>query len=262
MPAKAQTTPETTYSQILMRLTRMPANCAASGCRPMATSARPSGVACRTTPVTTAMTRKIAAEYASCVPGIGTTPILVSDAGNPVIVRGAKRISARPRYRVSVPMVTAIEGSPTLAISTPLSAPPIAPTTSAAAIANQIGHDGPGQAKHRGYRQVDLAGHDDQGERQRHDGDLAHVEAGIEEVRRIQEVRGLCRSEDHDANEHDDQHGLPAHQPTPRGAPAVRRVVMAGGHRRPCRHVRGHGVLLQPIADFVPPAGTATCQTR
>jgi hypothetical protein len=88
----------------------------------------------------TAMARKIAAEYASCVPGIGTTPIFVNDKGNPVIVRGANRISAMPRYRVRVPMVTAIEGSPTLATSTPLSAPPSAPTTSAAAIANQIGH--------------------------------------------------------------------------------------------------------------------------
>ncbi len=40
----------------------MPENCAASGCRPIATIDRPSGVPCRTTPKITASTKKMAAD--------------------------------------------------------------------------------------------------------------------------------------------------------------------------------------------------------
>ncbi len=73
------------------------------------------------------------------MPGTGTTPMLVSDAGKSVMVLAPRTISARPRNSVRVPIVTAIDGSPSLATSTPLSAPPSAPTASAATIASPMG---------------------------------------------------------------------------------------------------------------------------
>src|SRR6266566_4216722 len=73
--------PEKTKSQNLMRATLMPANRAASGCSPVANIARPSGVACSTMPHAMASTMKITVVYDSSVPETGTTPILVSQAG-------------------------------------------------------------------------------------------------------------------------------------------------------------------------------------
>ena len=87
----------------------------------------------------TAITRKMPIEYAILVCGIGTTPILVSDCGNPPTEFVPSTISAMPRNSVSVPIVTAIEGSPSLVTSTPLSAPPAAPTIRTATIAQAIG---------------------------------------------------------------------------------------------------------------------------
>ncbi len=49
-----------------------------------------------------------------------------------------RMISAMPRNSVSVPMVTAIDGRPSFVISSPLSAPPAAPTTSTITIDVQI----------------------------------------------------------------------------------------------------------------------------
>ncbi len=62
MPARAHITPDSTNRPNLTRLTRIPANCAASGASPVATMARPALVACSTTPKMTARTPKITAE--------------------------------------------------------------------------------------------------------------------------------------------------------------------------------------------------------
>ena len=69
--------------------------------------------------------------------------------------------------------------------------------TMAASIAGQIGQpclnssaiSDAGEPEHRRDREIDLAGDDDQRQRQRHDRDLADVQADVEEVRRLQEVR-------------------------------------------------------------------------
>ena len=53
----------------------MPAKNAASWPAPIAKIARPSGVACSTTPKTTASTAKNTIDYGMCVRGIGTTPM-------------------------------------------------------------------------------------------------------------------------------------------------------------------------------------------
>jgi hypothetical protein len=143
MPANALRMPLTTNNQNLIRLTRMPANWAASGCNPIATIDRPRGVKCKMMPKMTASTMKNNIDHESCVPGTELAPILVSHDGNcrsPIvgIVREPNSTSASPRNRVSVPIVTAIDGKPNRATSSPLSAPPRAPTTMAAANAGQM----------------------------------------------------------------------------------------------------------------------------
>ena len=65
-------------------------------------------------------------------------PIFVRDGGKPPTVLFGRMICAMPRNSVSVPIVTASDGSPTRVTSTPFSSPPAAPTTSAASIAGQI----------------------------------------------------------------------------------------------------------------------------
>ena len=66
----------------------------------------------------------------------------------------------------------------------------------------------------RGHRQVDLAGDDDQRQRQRHDRDLADVEADEEQVGRREEVR-RARAEDERGDEHERRGRSPS-------APALR----------------------------------------
>ncbi len=143
IPAKALSSPLNTNSQNLIRLTRMPANCAASGCSPIATIARPAGVRCSTTPKITASTMKISSDQDSCVPGTEFAPMFVSHVGNcgspiPGITFDPSITSARPRYSVKVPIVTAMDGSPNRATSTPFSAPPTTPTAKATRKHGQI----------------------------------------------------------------------------------------------------------------------------
>ncbi len=80
------------------------------------------------------------------------------------------------------------------------------------AVLEQLGHEDSGQAEHRGDRQVDLPCDDDQRERERHDRDLAHVQADVEEVARLQEIRGHGRAEGDRAAEQDQEQRLPAHE--------------------------------------------------
>ena len=75
----------------------MPEKKAASWFAPIAKIARPSGVAWRTTPKTTASARKIATEYEMCVCGIGTTPMFARPCGNPLIVSVGRIPCAMPR---------------------------------------------------------------------------------------------------------------------------------------------------------------------
>src|SRR6266851_1303059 len=150
-----------------------------------------------------------------------------------------------PRNRVSVPMVTAT-------------------------IASQTGHpwlnrtpyDGAGQAEHRGHRQVDLAGNDDQRERQRHDGDLTHVETDVEKVRRAQEGRRRGRAEDQGGDQDSGERGLPPEQATQCGTPPAAVDAVPAAARSPGRDVRGHGALLRLTADSARLAGSATGRTR
>ena len=139
IPANAQITPDSTYSPNLIRLTRMPANRAASGCSPMAKIDRPDrrGVQHH------AEDHRQDEEDADRPGQLGVRDRRDADVGQrvgkPVDRAGApSMISASPRNSVSVPMVTAIDGSPSLGHSTPLSAPPTAPTSSTASIAGQI----------------------------------------------------------------------------------------------------------------------------
>src|SRR2546423_378455 len=53
------------------------------------------------------------------------------------------------------------------------------------AVLEELGHEHTRQAEDRRDREVDLPGDDDQGEWERHDRDLAHVQADVEEVRRL-----------------------------------------------------------------------------
>ena len=78
MPANDAISPDSTYSSNLIRLTRIPENCAVSDCSPMAKIERPTGVAWSTTPNTIAKTRKKPTDQGTWVCGIGCTPILVS----------------------------------------------------------------------------------------------------------------------------------------------------------------------------------------
>ena len=57
------------------------------------------------------------------------------------------------------------------------------------AVLEQLGHEEPREAEHRGHGEVDLSGDDDQRQRERDDRDLAHVQADEEESGRVQEVR-------------------------------------------------------------------------
>ena len=75
----------------------MPEKYAASWLEPIAKIARPTGVACRTIAKMTARNAKIATEYGTCVCGIGTTPMLVSDVGKPPSELFGRMICATPR---------------------------------------------------------------------------------------------------------------------------------------------------------------------
>src|SRR5215216_4092249 len=87
----------------------------------------------------------------------------------------------------------------------------------------QPAQQGAGQAEDGGDRQVDLAGDDDHGQRQGQQGDLAHVQAQVEQVGAGEEPgRGLLPDQADDDQEHD-QRGLPAQQPPDQGT-----AVLAG----------------------------------
>ena len=123
MPAKPLSTPERTKSQNLIRFTRMPAKNAASRPAPIAKIERPSGVACRTTPNTTARIAKNRIDHAICVPWIGSTPMFEKGAVKTWIVSVGRIPWAMPRKSVSVPIVTASDGRPSPVTRKPLNAP-------------------------------------------------------------------------------------------------------------------------------------------
>ena len=96
------------------------------------------------------------------------------------------------------------------------------------AVLEELGHQDSGQAEHRGDRQVDLSCDDEQGERQRHDRDLADVQADEEQVARLQEVRGDGRAVRDRAAEQHEEKRLPARddaEAEPRRGPATRHLV-------------------------------------
>ena len=100
-PRSPLSVPERTNSQNLIRLTRMPAKNAASWPAPIAKIARPSGVACRTTPKTIASTPKNAIEYGMCVPGSGHADVRQAgrEAADRVRRQDALRDAAVERQR-------------------------------------------------------------------------------------------------------------------------------------------------------------------
>jgi hypothetical protein len=77
----------------------------------------------------------------------------------------------------------------------------------------QVAEQGAGHAERRGHRQVDLAADHDQRHRQCHDRDLAGRDAGVEQVRRGQELRRLAGPGDDDHGDHDSEAGLPPDGP-------------------------------------------------
>ena len=79
-------------------------------------------------------------------------------------------------------------------------------------VVEELGHEESGQAEHRGDREVDFAGDDDEGQGKRDDRDLAHVETDEEEVRRLQEVRRDARAVGDPREQQDDEERLPAEQ--------------------------------------------------
>ena len=82
------------------------------------------------------------------------------------------------------------------------------------AVLEQLGHQDGAEAEHRRDRQIDLAGDDDQGQRQRHDRDLADVQADVEEIGRLEEVRGNAGAESDRAAKQDQQKRLPTDDET------------------------------------------------
>ena len=118
----------------------MPAWNAASWLAPMAYSDRPNGVMRSTTPMITASTMKIATDHDSHeMPRNPLTPRLLHGVGKFDTVVGPSTTLARPRYRVSVPIVTASDGRPTRVIRIALTAPAIAPTASTTRKISAIG---------------------------------------------------------------------------------------------------------------------------
>ena len=65
--------------------------------------------------------------------------MLVNRCGKPPTESVPSRISAMPRYMVRVPIVTAIDGSPSRVTRTPFSAPPSTPTTRQVTMHSPIG---------------------------------------------------------------------------------------------------------------------------
>src|SRR5688572_5652022 len=127
MPPRALITPAATNSQNLVRPTPMPLKRAASSLLPMAYSDRPIGVACSRTAVIATSTSS-----GRITTGIPVSPIEliaheVQARGKSATAWSPSTTNARPRYRASVPIVTASDGSPTLVTRKPLNAPRTAP---------------------------------------------------------------------------------------------------------------------------------------
>jgi hypothetical protein len=66
--------------------------------------------------------------------------MLVYRAGNVETMFDPRITTARPRYNVNVPMVTARDGSPNRVINRPLKSPAQIPTTKTTAKAGQTDH--------------------------------------------------------------------------------------------------------------------------
>jgi hypothetical protein len=91
------------------------------------------------------------------------------------------------------------------------------------AVLEQLGHEHAGETEHRRDREIDLPGDDDQRQRERHDRDLADVQADEEEVRLLEKVRRDAGAERDRASEQDDQQRLPAEEHAERRLPSRRR---------------------------------------
>src|SRR3954468_17294738 len=139
MPASAATAPESTNSASLMRFTRRPEKNAASSFAPMAKTARPNGVKCRSTANSTARIANSTITLGTAVPAKLPNARSVQTDGKSVTESSPMTTNARPRKRASVPMVTASDGSPKRVTSTPLKAPQSAPATRHSGMISSIG---------------------------------------------------------------------------------------------------------------------------
>ncbi len=214
-----------------MRFTRIPEKNAVSLLSPMANIDRPARAPWSTTPNTAASTTKIPSVQANSVPGMG--PRRCSSArsgtagsslpGKPVTELLCSTISARPRYRVSVPMVTARDGRPGLRHEHAVEGATgdsdgqdgdyghgERPT-----VLEQVAEDGTGQSERRGDRQVDLARDHDQCQRERHKSDRPDVEAEVEEVGAGEEVGRNGRTVQNGPEQETDERHLPATERSP-----------------------------------------------
>src|SRR4051812_4548193 len=105
----------------------MPLKRAASSLLPMAYRDRPIGVACRTTAVTATSTSNGTTTTGMPVSPMELIAHAVQARGKSATAWSPRTTNARPRYRASVPIVTASEGSPTFVTRKPLKAPRTAP---------------------------------------------------------------------------------------------------------------------------------------
>ena len=208
-------------SSVLIRLTRMPAKIAASWLAPIAKSDRPNGVKCRTTPK---HDREDQEDQHGVRTGRCAGPVLMpmfvyagrevrdrvraeDDHRDPAVERErpdrhGERREPEPRDQ------QAVEGAGDDADDENgrddrRHRPAVAP---------EVADERARQPERRSDREVDLAGDDDERQRQRHHRDLADRDAEIEEVAAGQELRRRDDAEQDHADRGQRQPRLPANE--------------------------------------------------
>ena len=96
------------------------------------------------------------------------------------------------------------------------------------AVVEELGHAEPCETEHRRHREIDLAGDDDQRERERDDRDLPHVQADEEEVGPFEEVGRHARAVPDRGQQEDDEHRLPAQKAAEASPPPRRGLGLVG----------------------------------